>query len=187
MRQSSPVMEMKTTKNSVNDVYFDIETLRLSHEVPGGWSSIRKFGVAVAVTWNQEHGMRRWFEKDMERLVAELNQFARVITFNGERFDFEVLRGYIPTHKLAAKSLDLLVHLKDALGFRVSLDSLAEATLGRSKTGTGVEVVAWWRAGEKERVCKYCENDVQLLVDLVSFARKKGYVVVDGRRVPVNW
>jgi hypothetical protein len=28
---------------------------------------------------------------------------------------------------------------------------------------------------------------VQLLVDLVSFARKKGYVVVDGRHVPVIW
>ncbi|MBI3661450.1 MAG: ribonuclease H-like domain-containing protein [Acidobacteria bacterium] len=178
---------MEETKNSGNEIFLDIETLRLSHEVPGGWSNIRQFGLAVAVTWDQGHGFRRWFEEDAAHLVAELDQFSRVITFNGERFDLEVLRGYSPTHKLAAKSLDLLVHLKNALGFRVKLDSLAEATLGRRKTGAGEEVVTWWRAGDKERVCKYCENDVQLLVDLVGFAREKGYVIVDRKRVSVNW
>jgi hypothetical protein len=39
----------------------------------------------------------------------------------------------------------------------------------------------------KEKVCQYCENDVQLLVDLVAFAREQGYVRVDGKRVSVNW
>src|ERR1017187_4747835 len=34
------------------EIYLDIETLRLSTEVPGGWSSIEKFGLAVAVTWD---------------------------------------------------------------------------------------------------------------------------------------
>lgn len=159
----------------------------MSDEVPGGWSSIRQFGLAVAVTWDQTHGFRRWFEPDAATLVKELENFSRIVTFNGERFDLEVLRGYCPTHRLHAKSLDLLVHLKSALGFRVRLDSLAEATLRRRKTGTGEEVVSWWRAGMKEKVCQYCENDVQLLVDLVAFAREQGYVRVDGKRVSVNW
>jgi len=34
------------------DIFFDIETLRLSHEVEGGWSNIARFGLAVAVTWD---------------------------------------------------------------------------------------------------------------------------------------
>jgi hypothetical protein len=48
-------------------------------------------------------------------------------------------------------------------------------------------VVQWWRAGRKEEVCKYCENDVKLLVDLMEFARRNKYVVVNSRRLPVNW
>ena len=43
------------------EIYLDIETLRLSHEVDGGWSNIRGFGMAVAVTWDKENGFRRWF------------------------------------------------------------------------------------------------------------------------------
>src|SRR5574337_86628 len=154
------------------EIYLDIETLRLSYEVSGGWSSIRQFGLAVAVTWDEENGFRRWFEPDAGRLIAELEKFPRIITFNGEGFDLEVLRGYDPTHKLHHRSLDLLVDLKTKLGYRVKLDQVAAETLGQAKTGTGEEVVAWWRAGMKAKVCKYCENDVQLLVELVGFARK---------------
>ena len=34
------------------EIFFDLETLRLSHEVEGGWSNIAQFGLAVAVTWD---------------------------------------------------------------------------------------------------------------------------------------
>ena len=37
------------------EIYLDIETLRLSHEVEGGWANIRQFGVAVAVTWDKDN------------------------------------------------------------------------------------------------------------------------------------
>jgi hypothetical protein len=40
------------------EVYLDIETLRLSHEVEGGWANIRQFGVAVAVTWDKDNAFR---------------------------------------------------------------------------------------------------------------------------------
>ena len=170
-----------------HEIYLDIETLRLSYEVSGGWSNIRAFGLAVAVTWDEENGSRRWFEPDAERLIAELEKFPRIITFNGERFDLEVLRGYIPTHTLHDRSIDLLAHLKEKLGYRVKLDQVAGETLARRKTGTGEEVVGWWRAGQKEKVCRYCENDVQLLVELVDFARRNGYVLVDRQQVRVTW
>lgn len=169
------------------EIFFDVETLRLSHEVTGGWSSIARFGLAVGVTWDPKNQFRRWFEPDAKALVQELGQFDRIITFNGERFDFEVLRGYHPVDTLYEKSLDLLADLHAKLGFRIKLDDLAQETLGRLKTGDGLEAVRWWRAGEREKVCKYCENDVQLLVDLVNFARMKKYVIVDSRRLPVDW
>src|ERR1700686_3689319 len=153
------------------EIFFDIETLRLSHEVEGGWSSISQFGLAVAVTWDAEKNFRRWFEPDVAALVAELARYERIVSFNGDRFDFEVLRGYHPVDNLLRKSFDLLADLQRRLGFRVKLDDLARDTLGNQKTGNGLEIVQWWREGRKEEVCKYCENDVQLLVDLVEFAR----------------
>jgi DEAD/DEAH box helicase domain-containing protein len=169
------------------DIFFDVETLRLSHEVAGGWKNIAQFGLAVAVTWDERNGFRRWFESDAGSLISELEKFERIISFNGDRFDFEVLRGYHPVHTLYPKSFDLLADIHRRAGFRIKLDVLAQQTLGHRKTGDGLQIVYWWRNGRKEEVCKYCENDVQLLVDLMEFARQKKYVVVNSRRVPVDW
>src|SRR5580698_6997543 len=135
------------------EIFFDIETLRLSHEVEGGWSSIARFGLAVAVTWDEQYLFRRWFEQDAKGLIAELERFDRIVSFNGDRFDFEVLRGYHPVDKLLPKSFDLLADLQRRLGFRIKLDDLARDTLGYQKTGNGLEIVQWWREGRKEEVC----------------------------------
>ena len=169
------------------EIFFDIETLRLSHEVEGGWSNIAQFGLAVAITWDAEKKFRRWFEPDIGSLVAEMAEFDRIVSFNGDRFDFEVLRGYQPVDNLLNKSFDLLADLQRRLGFRVKLDDLARDTLRCQKTGNGLEIVQWWRDERKEEVCAYCENDVKLLVDLMEFARKNKYVVVKSRRLPVDW
>ena len=169
------------------EIYLDVETQRLSFEVAGGWANIKEFGLAVAVTWDHQHGFRHWFEKDVERLVSELGRFSRIITFNGNRFDLEVLCGYASIKQLRSRSFDLLTDLHARLGHRVRLDDLARETLGRGKTGSGVEAVEWWRAGQREKVAKYCEKDVRLLIDMVAHARKTGYVVIDGRQVQVNW
>jgi len=173
--------------DTTREIFFDIETLRLSHEVEGGWSNIARFGLAVAVTWDSQNRFRRWFEPDVEKLIAELEQFDRIVSFNGDRFDFEVLRGYSPVDRLTGKSFDILVDLHRRLGHRIKLDDLARETLGHQKTGDGLEIVQWWRDGRKEEVCKYCENDVQLLVDLMEFARAKKYVMVKSRKLPVDW
>lgn len=169
------------------EIYLDIETLRLSHEIEGGWKNIKAFGVAVAVTWDERHSFREWYEDDAAGLIEELGRFPRIVTFNGERFDFEVLRGYAPVEALYPHSLDLLADLHRKLGFRVKLDRLAHETLGAAKSGSGLDAVAWWRQGQQQKVAEYCRQDVQLLVDLVKFAREKGHVVVDRKPVPVNW
>ncbi len=169
------------------EIYLDIETLRLSHEVPGGWGNISGFGLAVAVTWDRENSFRRWFEPDAGKLVAELEDFTQVVTFNGNRFDFEVLRAYAPVERLRKLSFDIHEVLYKQLGYRLKLDQLAKETLGSAKSGNGLQAVNWWRAGEKERVALYCEQDVAILRDLVEHGRAKGYVVVSSKQVPVAW
>ena len=169
------------------EIYLDIETLRLSSEVPGGWSSIEKFGVAVAITWDLKGQMRAWYEQDVEALVAELKRFERIVTYNGERFDFKVLSGYTSTRGLTTRSFDVLVDLTRTLGHRVKLDDVASHTLGVGKNGDGLDAVRWWREGKRDLVTEYCKNDVELLVRLVAHGREHGHIKLDRRRIPVSW
>jgi len=169
------------------EIYLDIETLRLSHEVEGGWSNIRAFGIAVAVTWDKDHGFRRWFENDALKLIAELEQYTHVITYNGNRFDIEVLRAYAPVDNIRKASLDILEELHRVLGHRVKLDQVAKETLGTRKSGDGLKAVEWWRAGQRDRVAEYCEQDVAILRDVVEHGRSKGFVVVSAQQVTVKW
>jgi DEAD/DEAH box helicase domain-containing protein len=171
-----------------NEIYLDTETLRLSHEVAGGWSNIHAFGLAVGVTWDEQHQFREWYEPDATKLIEEAARFDRIITFNGERFDFQVLSAYGDVRVLYPRSLDLLADLTRKLGHRVKFESLVQATLGRGKTGAGTLAVTWWRTGQQERVVQYCQQDVQLLVDVVQFGRTNGYVLIPPRQVVrVNW
>ncbi|HVJ06593.1 MAG TPA: ribonuclease H-like domain-containing protein [Candidatus Saccharimonadales bacterium] len=170
-----------------SEIYLDIETLRLSSEVPGGWSSIDKFGIAVAVTWDLQGQFRAWFEDDVSELVAELKRFERIVTYNGERFDFTVLSGYTSTRGLPTRSFDVLVHLTQTIGYRVKLDDVAFHTLGVGKNGDGLEAVRLWREGKKDAVIDYCKNDVELLMRVVAHAREHGFIKVKGKRIPVDW
>lgn len=169
------------------EIYFDVETLKLSNEVPGGWANIKDFGLAVAVTWNSEAGFRRWFEPDAALLVSELERFDRIVSFNGERFDFAVLSAYRNVDVLRSRSFDVLRDLTARLGHRVKLDDVAHGTLGRRKIGDGLQSVQWWREGQTERVASYCEEDVAVLRDIVEHGRQKGYVLIDGTQTKVDW
>jgi DEAD/DEAH box helicase domain-containing protein len=155
--------------------------------VEGGWGNIRSFGVAVAVTWDKEQLFRRWFEDDALKLINELEQFTHIVTFNGNRFDFEVLRAYGPVDRVRERSMDIHEILHKQLGHRIKLDQLAKDTLGTAKSGDGLKAVEWWRAGQKDRVAEYCEQDVAILRDVVEHGRAKGFVVVSSRQVRVSW
>jgi DEAD/DEAH box helicase domain-containing protein len=174
----------------------DVETQYLSDEVAGGWNVVDQFLVALVVTWDEAGGMRVWYEPDVSRLLAEAEKFRKVVTFNGEHFDFKVLSHYGSVEPLRTRSVDMLVVLSKKLGFRVKLDSLARATLGRGKTGSGTESVQWWRSGDpslRQKVVDYCRMDVELTKDIYLFGREKGYVLIEDlrqgapRRVDVSW
>jgi DEAD/DEAH box helicase domain-containing protein len=168
----------------MQEIYLDVETQRLADEVQGGWDNIRAFGLSVAVTWDVAHDFREWYENDAVCLIGELSAFERIITFNGDRFDLEVVSAYGDVAALRQKSVDILRDLKRRLGFRVSLQAVAQSTLGRQKTGSGVDAVTWWRSGDpilRRRVADYCRMDVEILRELVVYGRREGFVKVPSR------
>lgn len=179
---------------ALKEIFFDIETPRWSDEVEGGWSNIPAFGLSVAVTsWNDSNSYQQWMENDSTELVKELERADKVIGFNILRFDYEVLSAYVPNiHDLLdGKSFDILVDLEGRLGFRVSLDNMCLATLGKGKIGSGRDAVEWFRQGQIEKVVEYCQRDVELTRELYRYGQEHGFVCYPrfGQpvEVPVDW
>jgi DEAD/DEAH box helicase domain-containing protein len=67
-----------------------------------------------------------------------------------------------------------LSEVQKVLGRRIRLQSIAEATLGRGKTGEGSKAGEWWKDGRKDEVAKYCIEDVRLTRDLYDYALEHG-------------
>jgi len=177
----------------MNLVFFDLESQNLFDDV-GGRENIDKLRVACGVTWStQKNDFSVYWEKDVPALIDELRSATRVIGFNLKGFDYLVLQPYMPEIRFASiPTLDMLLELQKILGFRVSLDSIASASLGTSKTADGIKSVEWFRAGELDKVAEYCKADVDITRRVYEFGRDNGHIFYKSRlgsklRVDVKW
>ncbi len=78
------------------------------------------------------------------------------------------------------------------LSFRVSLDSVARATLGDTKSATGLQAVAWWREGKLDLLADYCKMDVDVTRRIYEFGCANGFVnyltkLGSKQKVQVKW
>jgi len=175
-----------------NIVYFDLETQHLADEV-GGWNNIHRMGLAVAVTYSSTDAtFCRFTEDDAGELVAELQRADLVVGFNVVRFDYQVLQPYTQVPLQTLPTVDMMQHVFQALGFRLSLDAIASATLGASKSADGIQAVHWYRRGEIDKVLDYCQRDVEVTRDVYEFGLRHGFVRYRDRQyrmrqVPVRW
>jgi DEAD/DEAH box helicase domain-containing protein len=176
----------------MNIVYFDLESQKLFHEVGGRDAS--KLRLACGVTWSTvRNDFAVYWENDAPALIAELKAADRVVGFNIIGFDYEVLRPYAVNENFRTfRSTDLLQEIYRALGFRLSLDTIARATLGTTKTADGVQSVEWFRNGELEKVAEYCKSDVEITRRVHEFGRDNGFVQYYSKlgsklKVAVNW
>lgn len=161
----------------MNDyLVLDIETKRLSTEVEGGWNNIGGFGLAVAVVEYADGHTAIFDEGNCDILISELSLAQEIVTFNGITFDYEVLRPYgLDPESLYSKSYDILHQMQQVLGHRVSLASVALATLSEGKSGDGKDAVKWFKAGQIDKVIKYCKQDVEITRRIYEFICTHGY------------
>jgi DEAD/DEAH box helicase domain-containing protein len=104
----------------------------------------------------------RWSREDVDALVDQLLKADLVVGFNVINFDYEVLSRYTVLDLAhTARTLDMLVEIEKVLGHRLSLDSVATATLGVGKTGDGLDAIRWWREGRLLEIAEYCCFDVK--------------------------
>ena len=176
----------------MNIVYFDLESQKLFEEVGGRFPA--KLLLACGVTWSSvRNDFAVYWEQEAAALVAELKSADHVIGFNILNFDYEVLRPYAPNVNFRSiRSTDMLQDIYRALNFRLSLDSVAKATLGATKSADGVQSVIWYRNGELDKVAEYCKSDVDITRRIHEFGRDNGFVHYYSKlgsklKVAVNW
>jgi DEAD/DEAH box helicase domain-containing protein len=176
----------------MNIVYFDLESQKLFQDVGGRDAS--RLLLACGVTWSTaRNDFAVYWEKDVPALIAELKAADKVVGFNIIGFDYEVLKPYARNENFRTfRTTDMLQNIYRTLGFRLSLDSIAKATLGATKTASGLQSVEWFRNGELDKVAEYCKSDVDITRRVYEFGRENGFVHYYSKlgsklKVAVNW
>ncbi|MGA2603695.1 MAG: ribonuclease H-like domain-containing protein [Verrucomicrobiia bacterium] len=175
-----------------NIVYFDLETQKSAADV-GGWDRKRDMKMSVGVTFSTGDSQYRIYPEDkVADLVKQLMRSDLVVGFNIINFDYEVLHGYTPLDLRATPTLDLMVDLEQKLGHRLSLDSLAKATLNAPKIADGMQALRWWKEGRIVDIAEYCCFDVKITKELHEYGRQHGEVsyidrLGQKRSVKVKW
>lgn len=150
-------------------ITFDVETRNLFEDVNSNESTALDISV-VCIHDSFTDQYTSYLQEDFGKLWPILEQADMLITFNGDHFDIPLLNKYYSGDLTKIKSLDLLVEIKNSLGRRIKLDTIAEATLGINKSGHGLEAVQWWKDGEIDKIIKYCIEDVKITKQLYDYA-----------------
>ena len=158
-------------KKERNKLVFDIETSNIFEDVSS--SDPAKLDISIVGIYDSSTDTYSSYAvEEFPKLWPILEHADMLIGFNSDHFDVPLLNKYYPGDLTKIKSLDLLVEIKNALGRRLRLDTVAEATLGVNKSGHGLEAVKWWKEGKHDQVRKYCLDDVKITKEVYDYARE---------------
>src|SRR3989344_8270093 len=93
-----------------------------------------------------------YFKEELHKLWPLLERADMLIGFNSDTFDIPLLNRYYPGDLTHIRSLDIMSEVQKVLGRRLRLQVLAEATLGKGKTGDGFKASEWWKEGKTQEV-----------------------------------
>lgn len=108
-------------------------------------------------------------------LAPRLDAAEAIVAYNGRGFDLRVLlmahfaneEGRKRVESWNAKLVDPFEVMRETTRSWVKLDELLEANGLPCKTGSGLDAIKWWEDGEREKVARYCEADVEALRSLL--------------------
>lgn len=167
----------------MKQIIFDIETKK-TFEAVGGYYP-EKLGISFigAIERNgfpeegsvdeKEHQL---FETEIDKLWPLFESADVIIGYNSDGFDLPALMPLYSGDVTKFPSLDLMFRIKNSLGRRISLNAIAQQTLGTQKTGDGLDAIKYYQEEDWENLAKYCMKDVEITRDIYDFGRQKGYV-----------
>lgn len=152
-------------------IIFDTETKNIFSDVAS--NDPAALDLSVVCIWDSKTDeYSHYFEEDLPKLWPIMNDADVIVGFNSDHFDIPLLNKYYPDDLTKIPSLDLMKSVKESLGRRIKLDSIAEATLGKKKIGNGLEAIVWWRNKELDKLVKYCIEDVRITKEVYEYALK---------------
>ncbi len=178
---------------SRNIVVYDIETKNAFDDVGGrGNTAALEISVLGAYLYSSNE-YKIYDETELPEFEKILQKKPLLVGFNSRRFDTPILQRYMHFDLKILPQLDIMEELTNILGHRVSLDSVAQATLGRAKTGSGLDAIKYWKNGEIEKLKKYCLEDVKITKEIYEYGAKHGELFYTPKfgttkgRAPVHW
>ncbi len=162
----------------------DLETQREFSEVEGRKPELLLISV-VGVYSYETNRYDAYVEADIApKLAPRLKDAELIIGFNIRRFDMPVLQPYLPYAVTTLPVLDIMEEVVKHLGHRLSLDSIAQATLGKGKSGSGLDALKWFKEGRLDLVTKYCLDDVRLTKEVYEYGKEHGRLFATSRFGP---
>lgn len=168
------------------EIFFDTETKKFFDEVEGNDPS--KLGVSITSVYSRtidenfneiEGKMQSFWEKDFMEMFKLFEKADRIVGFNSIGFDVPALSPYLPAHWPKLTHFDILAEMRKVEGKRMSLNSIAKATLGEKKNDSGDNAIKYWAEGTPEALAKlqkYCEMDVKITKDIYDHAIKNKFL-----------
>lgn len=152
-------------------IVFDLETKNIFSDT--GSHDPTKLDISVVgLFYSGDNTYHAFFEEDFPKMWPIIEKADILIGYNSDHFDIPLLNKYYHGELNHIKSLDILAEIKKSLGRRVSLDQVAEGTLGKGKIGHGLQAIEWWKKGDLDSLQKYCLEDVKLTKEIYEFALK---------------
>jgi len=173
-------------------IVLDLETQKSFKDV--GRDKLHKLKISVAGLYSYDRD--EFFTLEENEILTNEDIFKKaglIIGFNSDGFDLPVLAPYIFTSIEDLPSLDLMSEIEKVRGHRVTLQSVAEATLKKGKSGSGKEALDLYRDGKMEELKRYCLDDVRITKEVYEYGNKHGKVYFRSNRdfrvheVPVDW
>ena len=175
-------------------IVLDLETKKDFREV-GGRKNLGLLGVSVVGVYDYNINQYDAFEEhQLSELENKLTQSDLIVGFNIKGFDFLVLQPFLEKVNLSnVPALDIMEDIYRYAGYRVSLDSIAQATIKEAKSGDGLMALRLFKEKKIEELKKYCLNDVRLTKEIYDFGLKNNFILMksqDGlleHKIPVQW
>lgn len=173
-------------------IVLDLETQKSFAEIDR--SKLYQLKISVVGIYDSAEDRYLCFEeKELPRLEERLKQCDLLVGFNIIEFDMKVLAPYLLMDTSPLRVMDIMAEFQRLRGHRVSLQSLAQATLKDSKSGTGWDAIQLFKDGRIEDLKRYCLDDVRITRSIFDYGLQNKKISYFSNRdmttheVPVDW
>ena len=149
----------------MNYITFDIETYSPSKLDRIDTDEFRVSVIGAYISWTDQYVA--FMEEDVDKFIELAMSAELIVGFNHIWFDVPVLYKYLSEDKLIKlPNYDIILKVKEKLGFNIKLDDLAKNNLNVAKTDTYDKYVNYYWDEKWYELIDYCMNDVWITEQL---------------------